>query len=116
MNSLIYKHKDFISQLTALKNNKSQLSKFIKKSKNSQIKALCELAHNILSGGLFCSPYRKRKLKVHKTDIRLLGDKHINIQRKKARLLKGRGLLLTALLPLAVQFISKLVGSSSSSK
>ena len=108
MNSLLYKNREFISKLSSLANNKQQLLKFIKNSKNSEIRSFGELAYNILNGSVSCTPHMKKKLRPYKADIRLLSRKKGSTKQKKSKLLKGKGLLLSVLLPLAIQTISRL--------
>ena len=111
MTCLIYKHKDFIFKLSKLRKHKSKLLELIKKAKNGEIKAIGELSYNILNRGIFCSHYRKRLLKPHTASLRLLGDRKITLKKKKSRILNGGGILLTALIPLAINAISTLVGT-----
>ena len=108
MNSLLYKNREFISNLASSANNKQKLLKFIKNSTNSEIRSFGELAYNILHGGVTCTPHMKKKLKPYKSDIRLLSHKTGSTKKKKSKLLKGKGLLLSVLLPLAIQTISRL--------
>ena len=105
--SMLYKHRDFINKLSLLRNKKQQAA-FIKKSKKNEIKSLGELAYNILNGGVTCGNYRKNKLKVCKASLRILADKKKGLNLKKKHLLKGKGLLLGSLIPLALSVISKI--------
>ena len=110
MSCKIYKHKDFLTKLLQLKNNKKELAKFFKNSKPSKISSICELAFNILNGGVRCSKYRKNKLRKHAHNLRILADKKISIKRKKAKLLSGKGILLSSLIPLAIHSVTQLFG------
>ena len=110
MNCKIYKHKDFLAKLLQLKKDKKKLSKFFKNSKPSEISSICELAFNILNGGVRCSKYRKNKLRKHACNLRLLADKKISIKTKKAKLLSGSGILLSSLIPLAIGAVTQLFG------
>ena len=108
MNCLLYKHKDFINRLALLKNRKTQLDAFIKNSNKNEIMSIGELVYNILNGGVTCNRYTKNKLKPHKASLRILGNKKKPLKLKKRHLLKGKGLLLSALMPLALNVISKI--------
>ena len=108
MSCKIYKHKVFLTKLLQLKNNKKELTKFFKNSKPSEINSICELAFNILNGGVRCTPYRKNRLRKHATILRLLADKKISVKTKKAKLLSGSGFLLSSLIPLAIGAITQL--------
>ena len=110
MSFLIVKHKDFIFKLYNLRKDKSKLLEIIKKSKNTEIRAIGELVYNILNGAVFCNHYRKRQLKRHVNSLRFLGDKKISLKKKKSKLLKGGGILLSAIIPLAINTIANLLG------
>lgn len=107
---MLLKHKDFIFKLSKYRNYKSKLLKIIKGSKGDEIKAIGELSYNILNGTVTCNKYRKGKLKKHASKLRLLAQKKGSLKNKKAQLLKGRGALLGAILPLAINTIAGLIG------
>ena len=108
MSCKIYKHKDFLTTLLQLKKDKKKLAQFFKNSKPSEINSICEVAFNILNGGVRCTPYRKNRLRKHATILRLLADKKISVKTKKAKLLSGSGFLLSSLIPLAIGAITQL--------
>ena len=110
MSCLIHKHKDFIFKLSKLRNNKSKLLDFIKKSKKNEIKAIGELSYNILNGAVFCSRYKKKQLKPYADRLRILGNRKISLLKKKSQILEGGGFFLSALIPLAINTIAGLVG------
>ena len=99
------KHKSFIKKLSDIKKNKTKLLHLIKNSKAGEIKALSELTFNILNGGVYCSKNRKRILKPHVYYMRLLGDRKSAIKKKRKVLLKGNGIFLSTLLPIAISTI-----------
>ena len=105
MSCLLIKHKDFISQLSKIKNDRKGLLRLVKKSKNEEIEALSELTYNILNGNAYCSKQRKNILKKQIRNLRFLGDRKLPIIKKRKLLLKGNGLFLTSLLPIAISTI-----------
>ena len=105
---MLYKHKDFITKLSLLKKQKKHLATFIKNSNKNEIKSLGELAYNILNGGVRCNTYTKNKLKSCKASLRILANKKKGLNLKKKHLMKGKGLLLGSLIPLALSVISKI--------
>ena len=107
MTCLLYKHKQFFITLSKLRKNTSKLYKTIKNSKVGEIKAIGELSYNILKGGVSCSRHKKKQLQSHVKSLRFLADKKISLRKKKTQLLKGGGLFLTSLLPLAIKTIFK---------
>ena len=109
MTSQLIKNKGFIIGLNKSKNITPQLKKLIRKSSNGEIKALCELCFNILRGNVDICKSRKNRLSPHADMLRYLGDKKISIIKKRKKLLKGKGIFLSALLPLAVSLISGLI-------
>ena len=70
---------------------------------------MSELTFNILNGNVYCSKNRKKILKPHVTELRLLGDKKTTIKNRKKVLLKGNGIFLSALLPIAISTIAGLL-------
>ena len=84
------------------------MAKFFKNSKPSEINSICEVAFNILNGGVRCTKYRKDKLRKHANILRLLADKRISVKTKKAKLLSGSGILLSSLIPLAIGAVTQL--------
>ena len=109
MSCLLIKHKSFIKKLSGVKKDKNKLLYLIKKSKAGEIKALSELSFNILNGGVYCSKNRKRLLKPHVYYMRLMGDRKSAIKKKRKVLLKGNGIFLSALLPIAISAIAGLM-------
>ena len=108
---LLFKHRDFIFRLSEFRNNKAKLLKLIKNSKSTEIKAIGELSFNILNGSVLCSTYRKNRLKPYVNCLRFLADKKISLKRKKSKILSGNGILLGALIPLAINAITNLAGN-----
>ena len=108
MSCLLVKHKQFIKQLSKIKRDRKGLLRLIKDSKNEEIEALSELTYNILNGNIYCSTQRKNKLKKQIKNLRILGDKKIFVTKKRKLLLKGNGIFLTSLLPIAISAIASL--------
>ena len=108
MSSHLYRNKDFIVKLNKIKKTAPQLRKILKNCTTGEVKALCELCFNILRGNLNICKSRKQKLSKHADMIRFMGDKKIALYKKKGKLLKGSGIFLSALLPLAITAISSL--------
>ena len=106
---LILKHKTFIGQLGKFKNNRRKLLNLIRNSSSSEIKALGELSYNILRGNVYCSKHRKNKLKNYAGKLRILADKRKSLANKRKNLLKGNGIFLSSLIPLAIQTIASLL-------
>ena len=104
----LYKNRDFITNLNKSKKDKSLFKKLIKKSTSGQVKAICELCFNVLRGNLHICKSRKNKLIPHVTMVRYMAKKKIPLYQKKLKLLKGGGLFLSALLPLAISTLSTL--------
>ena len=108
---LLYKRRDFIFKLSKFRNDNVKLLNLIRNSRPAEIKAIGELSYNILNGRVFCSSYRKRRLKPYADSLRLLGDKKISLKKKKSRILSGGSILLSVLIPLAINTITDLVGN-----
>ena len=108
MSCLLVKHKDFITQLSRIKGDRKKLKRLIKKSKNEEIEALSELTYNILNGNVYCSIQRKNILKKQAKNLRFLGNRKSSVTRKRKLLLKGNGIFLTSLLPIAISAIAGL--------
>ena len=108
MTCLLIKHKDFITRLAKLKGSRQNLLKLIRKSKNEEIKAISELSNNLLRRNVYCHKNRKRELKHHIKNLRKVGDKNISLANKRKILLKGEGIFLSALLPVAISAIAGL--------
>ena len=110
MNCMLVKHKDFIFKLSKNRKYKSKLLNIIKNSNADEIKSVGELSYNILNGTVPCNKYRKKKLKKYANKLRLLANKKQSLKNKKSQLLKGNGVLLGAILPLAISTIARLIG------
>ena len=82
-----------------------KLLKLIKKSGNSEVNSLSELTYNLLKGNVYCPKIRKKFLKPHIEKLRLLADKKHSLKKKRNILLKGEGLFLSTLLPIAISTI-----------
>ena len=109
MSSQLYRNREFIVKLNKNKQLKPTLKKLIKNCSTGELKAICELCFNILRGHLQICKSRKNKLSHHADMIRFMGNKRVPIYKKKEKLLKGKGLFLSTLLPLAVSVISSLI-------
>ena len=105
MSCLLIKHRDFIKKLSQIKTDKKALLRLIRNSKNVEVKSLSELTYNILRGNVYCSKNRKKKLLPHVNNLRTLADKRKSIRKKRKILLKGDGLFLSSLLPIAISTI-----------
>ena len=77
----------------------------IKKSENSEVNCLSELTYNLLKGNVYCPKIRKNVLKPHIEKLRLLADKKHSLKKKRKVLVKGEGLFLSSLLPIAISTI-----------
>ena len=110
MSCMLVKHKDFIFKLSKNRKYKSKLLNIIKNSNGNEIKSIGELSYNVLNGTVPCNKYRKRKLKKYANTLRLLANKKQTLKNKKAGLLKGSGVLLGTILPLAISTIAGLIG------
>ena len=108
MSCLLVKHKEFITQLSKIKRDRKGLLRLIKKSKNEEIEALSELTYNILNGNVYCNIQRKNILKKQAKNLRFLGNRKSSITRKRKLLLKGNGLFLASILPIAISAIANL--------
>jgi len=77
------------------------------------LKALCEIALNILKGNIKLSPSQYRSLKKQKKVIRLLADKKSGLKRKRLALKsQGGGFILpilTALAPIIGDLVAGIV-------
>lgn len=112
MTCLLEKHRGFFKKLARLKYDRSELFKFLKKASFGEIKAIAELAYNILRDNVHCSKHRRTKLKIHADTLRFLGDRKKTLSEKKSKLLKGSGVFLSALIPLAISTIATLFKKS----
>lgn len=74
------------------------------------IRALCEIALNLLKGNIPLTPSLFKKLKRQKGIIRLLADKKIGLKRKRLTLEKQTGGFLLPLLSAAIPLIGNLIG------
>lgn len=73
------------------------------------VKTICEIALNILKGNISLSPSQYKTLKKYKTNIRLLADRKVGINRKRRILSTQRGgffPLLGVIVPLLTEIIS----------
>ena len=109
MSCLILKHREFIKKLGEIKKNKKEIIHLIKNSKANEINSLSEVASNILNGALACTRYRKNILKKNLRGLRVLGDKKTGNTSKKRVLMRGGGILLSALIPVAISAITSLL-------
>ena len=73
------------------------------------ITAICECSLNLLKGVIPLSPRQKRHLARYKTDLRDLASKKVSRKRKKRRLNKKGGNLLSALLPPVLSVLGSLL-------
>lgn len=109
MRFLVIRHIDFIKLISEVKNDKKRIVSLIKNASNSEINALSELIYNILKGHIPCSPYRKRMIKNHVSDMRIIADKKGNIHNRRKKIVQKGGLLLPTLIPLALTALSALM-------
>ena len=106
MTCQLINHEQFIKNLAKVKGDKSELYKLIKNSNHGEIKAISELAFNILNGNVYCYKIRIKNLKIHAKNLRLFASKNNSLKKKRKNLLKGSGIFLSALLPLAIDSVS----------
>ena len=109
MSCLILKHSEFIKKLGENKKNKKEIIHLIKNSKANEINSLSEVASNILNGALACTRHRKNILKKKLRGLRVLGDKKTANTSKKRVLMRGGGILLSALIPVAIGALTRLL-------
>ena len=109
MKFLVIRHINFIKLISEVKNDKKKFLTLIKKASNSEINALSELVNNIIEGRLPCSPYRKKMLKKHVNDLRIIGDKRKKIQNRRKRIALKGGFFLPGLIPLALSVLGTLI-------
>ena len=88
MKFLVIRHIDFIKLLSEVRNDKKRFLRLIENASNSEINALSELIYNIIKGNLPCSPYRKKILKNHASDLRMIADKKQNNKNRRKKLFK----------------------------
>lgn len=74
------------------------------------LKALCEIALNILKGNVKISPSQHKKLQRQKKIIRLLADKRTGLKRKQLALKNQTGGFILPLLSVVAPLIGELVG------
>ena len=74
------------------------------------ITAICECSLNLLKGVIPVTPRQKRRLARYKTHLRDLASKKVSRKRKKQRLNKKGGNLLSALLPPVLSVLGSLSG------
>ena len=109
MSCLVLKHAEFIKRLAENKKNKKEINRLIKNSRANEINSLSEVASNILNGALACTRYRKNILKKNLRGLRVLGDKKTGNTSKKRVLMRGGGILLSALVPVAISALTHLL-------
>ena len=109
MKFLVIRHIDFIKLLSEVKNDKKRFISLIKNATNSEINALSELIYNIVKGYLPCSPYRKKILKNHTSDLRMIANKKENIKNRRKKIVQKGGLLLPSLIPIVFTALSSLI-------
>jgi hypothetical protein len=73
------------------------------------IPAMCECSLNLLKGVIPLSPSQKRRLARYKTHLHDLASKKVSRKRKKQRLNKKGGNLLSALLPPVLSVLGSLL-------
>jgi hypothetical protein len=73
------------------------------------ITAICECSLNLLKGVIPLSPRQKRRLARYKTHLRDLASKKVSRRRKKQRLNKKGGNLMSALLPPVLSVLGSLL-------
>lgn len=64
---------------------------------NEQLKALVEVTHNLLQGNIPLTEAQKRKLRKHKTFLKILGDPKVSNSIKRDALCR-KGAVVTAVL------------------
>lgn len=103
------KHKDYLSLLSAARNKKNRRNKLIDIAENSELKAISECVQNILRGTVPISKKQLNSLKRHRHALRNLAKRQFSAKKKKD-ILKQKGGIIGALLPLAIKAIGGLFG------
>lgn len=89
--------------------NRAYKKKILKKAKIKEIKCICEILKNVLNQNLPITSDRLLKIKQYKKCLRKLTGKGMSIKKRRHFLLqKGNGLpglLLTSILPLAIDLL-----------
>ncbi|GFT56801.1 uncharacterized protein TNCV_1268881 [Trichonephila clavipes] len=90
----------------------AQRKAILKNASNDQIKTLCEICQNLLSGNIATNNIKK--LCSYKRVIRLLADRSVPISRKRKLFTTNRqvGGFLPLVLPAVLSLIGGLVGKS----
>jgi hypothetical protein len=103
----------FLKKLQKVRSKKKR-REILKKASLEQVKALCDVCTNILSGCVPLTPSQKTKLSRHAYAIRTLGgSKKTSLRNKRQILIQKGGVLpaiLAPLLSIAAGLVSGLVG------
>ena len=111
-NVIIYKMSSLVKRalplLKLLVDAKPELKKaIIKYASSDLVKAISEIALNMLKGVIKLTPQQKHRLSRYKKEFRSLAKKGVSVNRKRKLLVqKGGGAGLAILLPLALSLLA----------
>ena len=106
-NFLAAKHRDYLSLLASFKNKKNQRNKLIDLAEKEQVDSLTEVVRNILRGNIALSKRQLSQLRRHRHALRSLAQKRYSINKKKS-ILKQKGGLIGAILPMALKALTSI--------
>ncbi len=101
-------HADFLSVIC--RRSKTHRQVLLETATPAQIRAVAELALNVLSGNVKLSPKEKKQLSGFKQELRLLANKKLSL-RKKRQVIVQRGGFIGALLAPLASILAPVVGS-----
>lgn len=107
---LAVKHRDFLSLLSASARNKKRRDKLIDIGNSGEISAVSECVDNILRGSVPLTKRQLIRLRRHRHALRNLALKRFSIGQKK-NILKQKGGIIGAILPLALSALTSLIPS-----
>lgn len=99
------KHYHFLQILA--RSHPSQKKALLRTANNVQIKSICEICLNVLSGNINVN---RKKLKKYKNVLRTLAKKTTSIQRKKKMLINQSGGFLPVIAPAIISALGGILG------
>lgn len=107
---LAVKHKDYLTLLSSSANNKKRREKLIDIANCGEISAVSECVNNILKGTVPLTKRQITKLRRHRHALRNLSLHNFSFNKKKS-ILRQKGGIIGAILPLALSALGSIIPS-----
>jgi len=103
-----YSRREYLTLLSNAR-SKQRRAAILNRAQKEDLRAITEIAHNLLRGRVLLTSKDHNKLKKHRTVLRKIANKRISDKSKKQTLVQKGGFLGT-LIPIAISTLASIIG------